>query len=139
LPGHLQESSKSLRLESLERESDMETTNGIDRRSKLLQRPPVTAVACSQLVRRFRSLAARWIVRKRRRRPLGPGLENGIHQGPSSLHAVRAIEKRRITSDAIIDQRSVRIARTASERLLIPKVHLHRTNLHMSARRFRPK
>src|ERR1700732_4871685 len=103
------------------------------------QRPPSSPVRTSQIIRRARPLTSRRIVWKRRRRSAFPSLRNRVHQGPSCLHAVGAVEKSGVAAYAIIDQSGVSVARHSAESSAILEIHGHRTDVHLATGGFGSK
>src|SRR5215510_7849423 len=77
-----------------------------------VQRTPSATVAGQQLVRRGGTIATRHIVRKIPRWIVGPGVEDRLYRAPPRLDVVGALEQRRISDHAVIEQRFVsRVAR----------------------------
>src|SRR5580704_2261093 len=136
------ENHQTLRMPNRERKSISKTRSepisNVERKT-CLQRAPSPSIGTRQIIRRARPLAARRIVWKRRRRSALPSLGDGIHQRPSRLHAVGAVEKRGVAAYAIIDQSGVSIARHSAECSAILKIHGYRTDVHLATRSFGSK
>src|SRR3984885_4777146 len=120
-----------LRLRSLI--SSVKSMN-MDRR--LLERAPAAAIGSRQIVHRPRAVASGWIIRERRRRGILPCFQDWVYQSPGSLDSIGAVKQRGVSADAIINKGGVGGARAAAKRILVFKIHGHRLDAHLRARRF---
>ena len=97
----------------------------------LADRAPTPVVALQQRVGFGWARAAGGIDGYVGRAIVGPGIEDGLHDAPSGLDIVGALEQRWITHHAIVDQCLVAGARRGME--MVPVVELHRDTFHADA------
>src|SRR5208282_6474544 len=95
------------------------------------------SVGGQQVFRGAWPIASGRIIRKGRRRSLLPRLQNRIDELPRGLDAVCAIEQGRVTANAVVEQRRVRVPIGGAERLPVFEIHGYRPDVHLRPRSLR--
>src|ERR1700759_1328125 len=100
---------------------------------------PLPAFVFEESIGLSRAPASRGILRDIRGLRRAPNIENRVDQRPRRLDAVAAIEQRRVTAHAIVQQRGVGTARAIAKSLPIAEIHGDVADAHLRPRSFRPK
>src|SRR5580704_10245734 len=99
-----------------------------------IERAPMPAIAREKRVGLLWSAASCRIYRRRGPLPARPGVEHRLHDPPTGLDIVSALEQSRIAVHAVIDQSLITRARRSIEIILVVELHFDAAHMH-----FRPR
>src|SRR5215472_10565254 len=105
--------------------------------SRSCDRAPLPAAAPQEMIRRLRAGAPGGVGFERRGLVILPQIEDRLHDGPSGLDAVGAVEQHRVADHAVVNKRLVASRRLGVEIILVGEVHPHPAERDLRTRNFR--